>query len=551
MLDRLQKKYSDWDYIHPHLLWGGIFAACFVIALLITIVTTISTPPSFIISNESARSFISTSNQIQATILAIVVSLTLLAVEMTASKYSPRVIEIFKRSAALWIFLFSYSLSISIGSIFLTIIDIPDLPISTTLGTLFLLALGIFLILMLIPYVLSTLEFLNTERIVKRLADLINTDTISPQVDPFQSVFDVIYGAIKINDFTTMSTGLTCAEERFKEIIANGPANWQDDYIIFRFFDDMKRCGFSLIEKKEDKYAFEIINRLKTINEWAFTEQKTLVLHRSCPAIEEIAVKACEYGMISVIDHSFTTLKEIAESVERIEGLAQNDEVTRKWSCTLFSIVESISNIGKASIKYDLDSSSQKAIEILDKLGRYAIKKSLTFEDDFVFKRIGEVTLEYVNRDKITLVNSSVQTLQFLGGYSVDHNHSKEAQWVLEELKKIGKKAAHQKKAEMVRRVVNAMRYITINATEKQGTDVQRSAFDMILKFKLLYPAFFKGETAIQLFDYEFRDTITVSKEEYDIALLGESYKLDEYLRPPDDWEGAYDDDDDTMVLSL
>jgi len=505
-----------------------------------------------VITSDSARSFISTSNQIQATILAIVVSLTLLAVEMTASKYSPRVVEIFKRNASLWIFLFSYSLSIAIGSVFLTTIDNPEFPITTTGGTLFLLALGIFLILMLIPYVMSTLEFLNTERIVKSLADLIDTKTICPQVDPFQSVFDVIYGAIKINDFTTMSTGLRCTEKRLKEIMANAPRDRQDDYVLSRFFDDIKRCGFLLIEKKENKYAFEIIDLLRTINEWAFKEQNTLVLHRSCPTIEEIAVKACEYGMVSVIDHSLTTLNEIAESVESIGGLTQDNEVTRKWRCTLFSSVGSISCIGKASVRYDLDISSQKAIEILDSLGRYAIKENLIFDDDFVFKRISEIILEYVNRDKTTLVNSSIRMLQFLGGYSVDHNHRKEAQWILDELKKIGKTVVHQKNRWAIQKVVDAIQYIAIKATEKKMNDIEANALDLIVKFKSIYPALFKREKEVQLSDYGHPDMITISKKEYEYLLQYESYLVDEYLSPPDeeDWDGAYDDDD-TMDLSL
>lgn len=548
MLEGLHKRYSDWDYTYPHLLWGGIFIACFILALLIAI-GVVYLCPNLIITSDSARSFISSSNQIQATILAIVVSLTLLAVEMTASKYSPRVIEIFKRNSALWIFLFSYSLSIAIGSIFLTVIDIPDFPITTTGGTLFLLALGISLILMLIPYVLSTLEFLNTERIVKRLADLINTETISSQVDPFQSVFDVIYSAIKINDFTTMSTGLTYAEERFKEIIANGPGNWQDDYIIFRFFDDMKRCGFSLIEKKEDKYAFEIINRLKTINKWAFTEQKTLVLHRSCPAVEEIAIKACDYGMVSVIDYSLTTLKETAESIEKIEGLPQGEGVTRKWSCTLFSVVESISNIGKASVRYNLNTSSQKTIEILKSLGRFAIEKDLTFEDDFVFKQMSVITFESVSQDKAALVNSSIEALHFLGRYSISRNHSKEALWILDELKEIGKHAVRQNKAPVAQRVLMAIRYIAIKAMENKATDVHVSAIKLSVNFQLIYPSFFKDEKDIRLFSYDHPDSITITKEAYDIEFTHESIRLDEYVRPPDDYDEYYDDG--TFVVSL
>ena len=549
MLEGLRQKVSDWINADPYRRGFGIYSALFISAFAAASLIVL-TFPEFSITEESARSFISTSNQIQATILAIVISLTLLAVEMTASKYSPRVIEIFKRNAALWIFLFSYSLSIAIGSIFLTIIDSPDFPLSTTLSTLFLLALGIVLIFMLFPYVLSTLEFLNTERIVKRLAHLINTDTISPEVDPFQSIFDVIYGAIKINDFTTMSTGLICAEERLKEIMANAPRDRQDDYVLSRFFDDIKRCGFLLIEKKENKYAFEIINRLKTINEWAFKEQRILVLNRSCSAIEDVAVKACEYTLVSVVNHSLTTLKETAKSIGGIEGLSQDDGITKKWRHTLFSFVESISNIGKASVRHDLDTSSQKAIEILDNLGRYAIEKNLIFKDDFVFKRIGEIILEYVNRDKTTLVNSSVQMLQFLGEYAVDHNHSKEALWILDELRKIGKNAAHQKKAQVIQRVAGSIQSIAICATAKKRSDIEANTIDLIVKFKLIYPALFKREKEVQLSDYGHPDMITVSKKEYDMALMYESYRLDEYLFPPDDWEGAYDDDD-TVVLSL
>ncbi|QYZ78642.1 DUF2254 domain-containing protein [Methanofollis formosanus] len=552
MLERLHKKCSDWTHTHPYGHAISIIGALFVgTYFLATVITTLF--PELSITDENARYFISASNQIQATILAIVISLTLLAVEMTASKYSPRVIEIFKKNASLWVFLSSYALSITIGSIFLLFIGSPNFPVSTTTGTFFLLSLGIILIFMFIPYVLSTLEFLNPEKTIKRLADLVNVNSISPQVDPFQSVFDVIYGAIKINDFTTMSTGLICAEERFKELVTSGPANWQDDYVLFRFFDDIKRCGFLLIENKEDKYAFEIINRLDTINEWAFKEQNTLILNRSCRAIEEIAFKACESGLVSVVDRSLTILKETSDSIEGIEGLSQDDEVTIKWSCTLFSFVESISNIGKASVRQDLNTSARKVGEMLNALGRSAIEKNLFFKDDFIFKRISAIVLESLKQDKTTLVNSSIQTLQFLGAYSIRHDHSKEALWTLDELKEIGKYAAHQKKAQVVQSVVDAIRYIAIVSIKNQMNETETIALDLIVKFQVIFPSHFKGENKIRLFDYGSLDSITISKKEYDLLLAYESFQLEQYLQPPDDYDESYDEsyDDETLVISL
>jgi len=539
------EKYNEWDYTHPRLLWGGIFIGCFVVAFLIAIGIT-TTVQSLVISNESARSFISTSNQIQATILAIVISLTLLAVEMTASKYSPRVIEIFKNNVSMWVFLISYMLSIVIGSIFLTFIDSTNFPISVTTGTIFLLALGIFLIFMLVPYVLSTLDFLNTERIIKRLADIINTKTINQQTDPFQSIFDVIYSAIKINDFTTMSTGLLFAEDRFKEIIANDPMNWQNDYILFRFFDDIKRCGFLLIEKKEDKYAFEIITRLKTISEWAFAEQSTLVLYRSCNVIEKIGTKACEYSLGSVVDHAITTLKGITDAIERIEGLSQDQNIKEKWKITLFAFVESIGNIGKILTNYDLIKSSEKVEIALNEIGRFAIEKNLTFDDDFIFKRISAIVFESKKHGKTLLINSHIQSLQMLGGFCVRENHSREAFWILDELKTIGKRSAHNQEGSITLKVVNAIRYIAMDAMQKQMKDVTNKAVELSVNFQLIYPTIFKGQNEIRIFDYNYPDSASVSKEEYDVVWMYEYSKLDEYISPPEDlgeWcdDGAID----------
>ena len=101
-----------------------------------------------------------------------------------------------------------------------------------------------------------------------------------------------------------------------------------------------------------------------------------------------------------------------------------------------------------------------------------------------------------------------------------------------------------------IQNVVDAIQYFAIKATEKKMNDIEANALDLIVKFKLIYPALFKREKEVQLSDYGHPDMITVSKKEYDMALMYESYRLDEYLFPPDDWEGAYDDDD-TVVLSL
>jgi uncharacterized membrane protein len=63
----------------------------------------------------SARYMLSALVQSQAAIVAIVVTLTLIAVQLTASAYSPRVIDIFKKNPDMWILLGCYGVSIFYG----------------------------------------------------------------------------------------------------------------------------------------------------------------------------------------------------------------------------------------------------------------------------------------------------------------------------------------------------------------------------------------------------------------------------------------------------
>jgi len=72
---------------------------------------------------SSARYMLSAMVQSQAAIVAIVVSLTLIAVQLTASAYSPRVIDILKRNPDMWILLGCYGVSIFFGFIVLKLVE--------------------------------------------------------------------------------------------------------------------------------------------------------------------------------------------------------------------------------------------------------------------------------------------------------------------------------------------------------------------------------------------------------------------------------------------
>jgi uncharacterized membrane protein len=71
---------------------------------------------------NSARYMLSALVQSQAAIVAIVITLTLIAVQLTASAYSPRVIDIFKKNPDMWILLGCYGVSIFYGLFLLKLV---------------------------------------------------------------------------------------------------------------------------------------------------------------------------------------------------------------------------------------------------------------------------------------------------------------------------------------------------------------------------------------------------------------------------------------------
>jgi hypothetical protein len=521
------ERLREWDYISSRLLWGVIFVIIFILGVLIGIGIG-KTIPNFVISNDNARAVISTSNQILATILAIVISLTILAVEMTASKYSPRVIEIFKKNAFLWFFVFSYIFTIAIGLILLTFNDDTNFPISTTIGTIFHLTLGIFLLIMLIPYVLITLGFLNTEIIIKRLAGLIRVDTINAQTDPFQSVFDVIYGAIKNYDFTTMSEGLVLIESRFKDIIVQDPPNFDKQYIAFRYFDDMKRCGFLLLERNEEKYVFEIITRLLTISEWAVEKQDNIILIQTIRAIEEVGIKANEVRATSPAHHAITTLKELGVTIQKIEGVCNKPGLIEN----LIQIVNSLGKIAEHSVKIQQYETARSSIEVMKAIATMSVVSNVQFSNNPFSKNFIIIANVCIEKKDLPMLCKVISAMESLGSLSISGNRIEDTTHILQNLKLIGKSSGQKwfddelRQNEILKAAEHALGFIAYVANQQKNEDTVELAIGYITDLHLLFP---KG---FHIFSSGLGESIQVKQIDYDC----EYQKIYQYVFPGEDF---------------
>ncbi len=304
------------DEQSPELFWRNLY----LLSLTFSLACAIAIPIIFLLfgipiqfNADSARYLLSAIIQAQAAIIAIVISLTIVAIQVTTSAYSPRFIEVFKKHPALWLFLGMYTFSISITTILLSLIT-QAITINNAIILIFFIfdvSFFICLIAILIPHVRVTMNYLNALNIIEQLVKQISVDKIKPETDPFQPAFDVIYGAIKKDDYTTMSSSLILVRDKFIEIMAQGERQYKKQYISYRFFDDLKRCGFMLIGKKEERFAFEVLTRITDICDYCHKEEDITVLENAIKTLQELGSDAAQRKIGFVLDRVLKIFDEV------------------------------------------------------------------------------------------------------------------------------------------------------------------------------------------------------------------------------------------------
>lgn len=193
------------------------------------------------IDPESALSLLSTLAQSEAAILAIVISLSLVVIEFSASKYSARVIDFVKNDPILWGFLLAYGLSMfySLYLIVLTKKEHFDLEFYCSTAFTF----SIIAYALLLCYILYVFKIMRPTSIIDILLEKVDRQSLSdswyylgglrdetvhaePRInrihahlndekDPLLPVIDIICASIESNDYTTAKYGLNAIVTKF------------------------------------------------------------------------------------------------------------------------------------------------------------------------------------------------------------------------------------------------------------------------------------------------------------------------------------------------
>jgi hypothetical protein len=239
--------------------------------------------------------------QSQAAIVAIVITLTLIAVQLTASAYSPQVIDIFKKNSDMWLLLGCYGVSIYYGFIVLKLVEgaegeavsqsaiwaLGRFSISFEFCVSMAYWLGAFTFVALFPYMLNIIGLLKSENIIKRLAvevtrgnflKAIGSEVVVQKkgrvtiyrhrVDPIQPIVDIIKGSIMKYDFATTRVGLGELTDQMIELIESKEGDeFFNSMVSDRFCEHLEYVSKVAIGIMDADTTLEVIMNLEKFME--------------------------------------------------------------------------------------------------------------------------------------------------------------------------------------------------------------------------------------------------------------------------------------------
>jgi hypothetical protein len=303
---------------------------------------------------DSGRYFLSSLVQCQAAIISIVVSLTLIAVQLTAQKYSSKTVDIFKKDPDLWILLVVYIISIAYEFLILKEID-GSTYITENLGNFvsFAYLLGIFTFLVLIPYILNTINLLRTDTLISRLIDSVSEKNFPESRDylaynpndPLQPIFEVIQTSVKQYDISTLDFALNHLLTRMSVILQNDVRLRSSDTVSDYFCKNLNRAGLLAIEKGDTDIFSIIVQTLEEFGRITSTRINGSNTISAIIALEDLGLHASE----------------------------KNNELITHW------IVNSIGTLGISGAERKIRNITSSAISALESIDQVVINKSEVF----------------------------------------------------------------------------------------------------------------------------------------------------------------------------
>lgn len=266
----------------------GLIAVVVAVAGIATFVTGFTV-------GGSAESILNTLARAQAAVFAIVFSVLILGIRLSASRYSPRLVSTFSSDSNYIQTVGIFGFSIGFDVLLLFIIDVVSaLLLTVLLMTSVGLAAGAFWTMW--GFVNETLESTTPEGIIERLDMVMSTNSIIEEAqdadgeptnpDPFLKLLSVISSFIEDGDMPSASAGLKVLGNKISTLLEEAaPVELDED---------------SPVEKSLKKVC---VNRIPGLAEEAVNHELAQTAREAIDASKTIGVASIEEGVDQILAH--------------------------------------------------------------------------------------------------------------------------------------------------------------------------------------------------------------------------------------------------------
>jgi len=400
LVGRIRERIHDWEFHHPWIARPYRYFALLVVVLG-ACYCAFNYFDLYHTDADSARYMLSAMVQAQAAIIAIVITLTLIAVQLTASAYSPRVIRVFRNNPDMWLLLGFYGFSMLYGLVVLKMVvggvgEVVSQDVFWSLGCVsisfefcvsFAYWLEVFTLVALFPYMLNIIGLLEAETIIQRLAIKITKKGIlNSKDDPIQPIMDIIHGAAMKYDLATTRIGLKVVTDR---VIGITHSDGQEDIdISSHFCDHLGRVGRLTASKMDEESTREVIKNLRNFGRSTAKNGFGGAAREAAKSLGDVGKASAGQGLGDAAWHAAKSLGDVgkASAEKGLSGVAKS----AAWNLGL---------VGKAAAKNKLKKAISQAVASLGDVGTSAVEKGLEDAACEVAKSLREIGTSTAEKD--------------------------------------------------------------------------------------------------------------------------------------------------------
>jgi hypothetical protein len=310
---------------------------------------------------ESARYMLSALVQSEAAIIAIVITLSLVAVQLTVSSYPRKIMGIFRENFNLWILMILYITIMIYTLVVLKMIRLENIRSSIEAHINLSLFLGIFCFSALPPYTYVMLHMLQPATIVEKLSQKIDKNTLFEE-DTIFLIAKIILDSIKEHDPRTARDSMKTMGDRIRHILETEEfTEMEDSQVSKKIFDYIYKIYQTAVKMDDDDTATTIINIVADLSRTSKERNMAMATMRGISLLGQI-------GKIAAQRNQKKTTKAVIVHLIPL-GLAAID---KRFLETAKIVIQDLGSITKTELK-QCETSEQMDNESLWKADKVAV----------------------------------------------------------------------------------------------------------------------------------------------------------------------------------